>query len=571
MHIINVDRISINHAGRVIFRELSWAIGDRDKVGLVGANGAGKSSLFKAIAGVITPDAGSITKMRGVRLGYLPQEVTLTQGRTVLQEASILPPELERIERELTNVEDELGKPEVYGDSEVLARTLTKQERLLDEFEKRGGTQHGNRVRSVLAQLGFAGDDLNLLSDGLSGGQKKLLALARLAVEAPDVLLLDEPDNHLDLNAKAALEEFINDYEGAVILISHDRYLLDGVATTIAELADGKLTLYKGNYTAYTTELELRRLRQQQMYVAQQKEIQRIQEAIKRFEQWASIVVNERHIKQARSRRKMLERMEANGEIIEKVKERRTMDLRLEGWRGSTKVIEITDLAMAFGDNLIFTDLNLLIQHGERVGLIGGNGAGKSVLFRLILGEHEPLDGIIKVGPSVRIGYYAQEHQTLSKWLERTPIDLIRDLTPIGEGEAVALLGRYLFSYEQTRQPIHTLSGGERSRLQLASLILKQPNLLLLDEPTNNLDLPSVEVLERTLDDFEGSIFVISHDRYFLDQVVDRVIELENGAARGFEGGYTDYLEAKKNPKRAAKLVSNGATTNRRPRGSLAR
>jgi ATP-binding cassette subfamily F protein 3 len=378
----------------------------------------------------------------------------------------------------------------------------------------------------------------------LSGGQQKLLVLARLAVEAPDVLLLDEPDNHLDLAGKQRLETFLRGYNGAVVIVSHDRYLLDEVVTQIAELAEGKLTPYIGNYSAYTTERELRRLRQQQQYVAQQKEITRIEEMIKRFEHWASIVVDERHIRQARSRRKMLDRMEANGEIIERVTEQRLMEFQINGGRGSTKALEINRLSMAFDDDWLMLDLNLLVRHGERVGLIGPNGAGKSVLFRLILGELDPLDGDIVIGPSTRVGYYAQQHQTLAPWWDRTPQDLIRDIAPKSEGNAIAFLLKMLFTYEQTRQPIKTMSGGERSRLQLACLMLSQPNLLLLDEPTNNLDIPSMEVLERALDDFEGSILVISHDRYFLDQVVDRVVELDNGMLHHFEGGYTDYLLA---------------------------
>jgi ATP-binding cassette subfamily F protein 3 len=328
------------------------------------------------------------------------------------------------------------------------------------------------------------------------------------------------------------------------VIVSHDRYLLDEIATQIAELADGKLTLYKGNYSAYTTERELQRLRQQQRYVAQQKEIARIEATIKRFERWASIVVNERHIRQARSRRKMLDRMEANGEIVERVVERHQMDLQLNGWRGSTNALEVKRLSMAFGDDLLFADVSFLLRHGERVGLIGPNGAGKSVLFRLILRELEQLDGLIKLGPSIRVGYYAQEHQTLAAWLHRTPIERIRDLAPMSEGDAVAFLGKFLFGYQQTRQPIGTLSGGEQSRLQLACLMLGQPNLLLLDEPTNNLDIPSAEALERALDDFEGAVLVISHDRYFLDQVVDQVIELDGGALHSYQGGYTDYLAA---------------------------
>jgi ATP-binding cassette, subfamily F, member 3 len=246
--------------------------------------------------------------------------------------------------------------------------------------------------------------------------------------------------------------------------------------------------------------------------------------------------------------------MEANGEIIEKVVERRQMDLQLNGWRGSTKTLEIKNLAMAFGDDLLFTDVNFLLRHGERVGLVGPNGAGKSVLFRLILNELEPMDGIIKIGPSIRIGYYSQEHQTLAAWRDRTLIERIRDLVPITEGAAVTFLGKFLFSYEQTTQPIGTLSGGERSRLQLACLMLGQPNLLLFDEPTNNLDIPSVEALEKALEDFDGAMLTISHDRYFLDQAVDKIIELDNGTLTSFDGGYTDYLEAK----RSAERVQSG-------------
>jgi ATP-binding cassette subfamily F protein 3 len=254
--------------------------------------------------------------------------------------------------------------------------------------------------------------------------------------------------------------------------------------------------------------------------------------------------VNERHIKQARSRRRMLDRMEERGEIVEKVRERKRMSLAIEGFRGSDRALELRSLAMGFGNDLLFAGLDLLVRDGERVGLIGPNGAGKSVLFRLILGELEPLEGTVKIGPSTRLGYYAQEHETLDAWRERSPLERVRDVSPMTEGAAVSLLLRFLFGYEQVRQPISTLSGGERSRLQLAVLMLEKPNLLLLDEPTNNLDIVSSEVLEGALDEFEGSILVISHDRYLLDRVVDRVVELRDGDLVGHPGGYTDFLEA---------------------------
>lgn len=544
MHIINIDHLAINHAGREIFCDLSWAISDRERTGLVGPNGAGKSSLMKALAGVYQPDGGTINALRGVRVGYLPQEVELKAGRTLWEESRTPPPELAAVEAELTRIGNSLGDSAVYGDEAKLTRVLARQEAALAEFEKLGGLRHEARVKELLMRLGFTKSDYSLATESLSGGQKKLARLVQLAIEQPDVLLLDEPDNHLDLEAKRHLEGFIRDYEGAVIIVSHDRYLLDEVATQIAELDNGQLTLYPGNYSQYATEVELRRLRQQQMYVAQQKKITQIEANIKEWLEKAKADLNERYARQAHSRQKMLDRMEANGEVIERVVDRKKMDLQIEGSRGSNRALELANLAMGFGDDLLFLDLNMQLWHGERVGLIGPNGAGKSVLFKLILGEMEPLDGQIKVGPSNKIGYYSQEHQTLTNFLHRSPLELVRDVKPMHEGEAVAFLLKFLFKYDQLRLPISGFSGGERSRLQLACLMLQKPNLLLLDEPTNNLDIYAVEVLESALEDFEGAILTISHDRYFLDRVVDRVVELNDGSLRGYPGGYTDYLKA---------------------------
>lgn len=542
MYVIQVDNLTINHAGREIFRELSWAVDDRDRVGLVGPSGAGKSTLIKTVLGQVDIDAGSARPAKGVRLGYLPQDIDLTPGRTLIEEAMQKPPELLRLEAALTAVEDRLGDPAVYGDERKLTNALDKQARLLDEYEEAGGPRFESKVRELLHHFGFTPDDHSLPAETLSGGQKKLVMLVRLAAEEPEVLLLDEPDNHIDVAAKRRLEKFIRGYPGAVVIVSHDRYLLDEVATQIAELEDGKLTQYVGNYSAYTTERELRRLRQQQLYTAQQKEIAGIEAAIARFELWAQMTEDVRHIRKARHRRKMLDRMEENGEIIEKVNERKQMNLQLNGWRGSKKALEITGLAMGFDDDLLFMGADMLIQHGERVGLVGPNGVGKSVMFKVILGELEALEGAVKIGPSTKVGYYAQEHQTLDNWLDRTPLELVRDVRPSSEDVGVTTLLKFLFSYDQVRQPIRTMSGGERSRLQLATLMLRDPNLLLLDEPTNNLDIPSMEALEAALDEFEGAVLIISHDRYFLDQVVDRVVEMEPDGLTSYIGGYTDYL-----------------------------
>jgi len=544
MRILQVSNITVSFADRTIYRGLTWQIGDRDRVALVGPNGAGKSTLFRVLLGEVEPDRGQVIRQGGIRIGYLPQDVDLPPGRNLIETAMTKPPELDAVEKSLAENEAQLADPVVYNDAAKLALTLERHDALLVEYERMNGGRHASHVRELLAMLGFAAADYDRPNDTLSGGQKKMVALVQLAVSAPDLLLLDEPDNHLDVAGKNQLERFILNYRGSVVIISHDRYLLDEVASQTVELEGGKLTVYHGNYSYYVNERQLRRLRQQQQYVTQQKEIARIEAMIERFERWAKQVLSRKHMLAARQRRRMLEKMDERGEIIEKVVDQRLMDFRIDGWRGSKKVLELKEVSMGFDDDPLFIDASMLLRHGERVGLIGPNGAGKTVLLKLVLGELQPVAGDIVVGPSVRVGFYSQEHQTLAGWLERTPLDLIRNMQNSSESNAVNFLLRMAFSYEQTRQPIRTLSGGERSRLQLARVMLRQPNLLLLDEPTNNLDIPSVEVLESALDEFNGTVLIVSHDRYFLDQTVDRVVELRAGELTEYIGGYTEYLVA---------------------------
>lgn len=543
MLILRLDNVTFSHPGGLMLENLSWAVPDTAKVGLVGPNGAGKSTVLKLLAGHLAPENGFVVGAKGGAVGYLPQEVSLDPAKTILAEALTASPKLAAIEAELQQVETSLSDPAVYRDEATLARTLDRQGRLLTAYEEAGGLSYENTVKATLRRLGFSESDFTLPTNVLSGGQKKLLALAKLAVNRPAVLLLDEPDNHLDLAGKVYLEKFIRTYPGAVIIVSHDRYLLDEVAESIVELVGGKFDFYPGNYSAYVTEKELRRLRQAQLYAAQQKEIARLEAAIARFELWASLVVDERHIKQARNKRRQIERMDK----VDQPLEQKSLDLRrLNGWRGSDKVLEIVDLVKAFDDNLVLAGVRLQLWHGERVGLIGPNGAGKSVLFRCITGEEAPTAGVIKIGPSVKMGVYTQEHQSLV--YEKNLVEMVRQVKAMYEDEAVAFLGKFLFPYQQAKnQTVGSLSGGERSRLQIALLMLQQPNFLLLDEPTNNLDIQAAEALEQALDEFNGTVLVISHDRYFLDKVVDRVVELDpnQGALVEYLGGYTDYLAAR--------------------------
>lgn len=570
MHILQAHHLTVNHAGREIFRDLSWAISERERIGLVGPNGAGKSSLIRVLAGVDESVAGSVITPRGTSIGYLAQEVALPD--TTLFEAACVPsPELADAWAALEAVEARLGDPDVYNDAAALSAALDDQQLALLRCERLDADRQVNKVKELLVKLGLTPDQWDTPTRALSGGQIKLTALARLAAWSPDILLLDEPDNHLDLQAKAALEAFLRDYRGAVVLISHDRYLLDAVCSHIAELEAGRLTVFTGGYSTYTVERELRRLRQSQVYAVQQREIARVEAMIKDWEEKAKADLSERHARQAASRRKLLERMRTSGELVDAVTERRIMDVGgrhglIAGGRGSTKALELIDVTMGFGADLLFAGVNLLITHGERVGLIGRNGAGKSVLFKLILGEHAPIDGVIKVGNSTRIGYYAQRHETLSAWRGRTPVDLVQYYQPMSEGAAVNKLLAFAFTYEQTRQPIGSFSGGEHSRLQLLALVLQQPNLLLLDEPTNNLDIQSCEALENALDEFDGAILTISHDRYFLDRLVDRIVELEDGDLTAYIGGYGDYGRQK--AERARRMAEQSARATRGVRGA---
>jgi len=536
---IQLSNVTLVLGARRIFEGLNWEIQRGQKIGLIGLNGAGKSSLFKLITGEYAPElGGSVTRARSISIGLLPQQPEPDLTRSAFEAALAGNPRVAEVHAELEQVEASLGDPAVYGDDDRLAQALDRQHRLLEEYNSHGGDSYPGRVRELLLGLGLAEGELTKPLSVLSGGQKKLVGLARLLLVQPDVLLLDEPDNHLDLPGKIYLERLIREYHGTVVIISHDRYLLDACITHTAELEDGRLVVFHGDYSAYVAGKETRLARQEELFRAQQHEVTRLQAAIKRYAIWGKVYDNEDFARKARSMQKRLDRMDR---IEKPVTDRRRMDLReLNGWRGSNKVLELAGVSKSFGSRQIFRELNHTIWHGERVGLIGPNGAGKSVLLRMILGEEHPDRGEIKIGPSVTTGHYAQEHETLD--FNQTVLNAVRYAGQMSESRATAFLLRYLFTYKQLTQSIGELSGGERSRLQLALLVLSGANFLLLDEPTNNLDITSAEVLEQALDDFVGTVLVISHDRYFLDRTVQRILAIEDGRLCEYRGGYSDYL-----------------------------
>ena len=541
---IQLSNITLVLGAKRIFENLNWEIQHGQRIGLIGANGAGKSSLFKLIEGEHAPElGGSITRARLVTTGYLPQHPQLDPTLTALDAAMQGNPRVGEVHAELERVEASLGDPEVYSNEKKLERALERQHQLIEEYHALGGDSYPERVKGILLGLGLAQNELTKPLSVLSGGQKKLVGLARLLLLNPDILLLDEPDNHLDLPGKMYLEKLIREYDGTVVIISHDRYLLDAAVTHIAELEDGKMTVFEGDYTSYMADKEMRLARQEEMFRAQQVTIKRLEAAIKRLAIWGKVYDNEDLARKSKTMQKRLDKMD---KVEKPVTERRRMEMQLNGWRGSNKVLELADISKSFGEKRVFANVNETIWHGERVGLIGANGAGKSVLLRMILGKEMPDMGEIKIGPSVSVGHYAQEHETLD--FNQTVLDAVRYAGEMSESRATAFLLRYLFTYKQVSQKIGELSGGERSRLQLALVVLSGANFLLLDEPTNNLDIASAEVLEQALEDFEGTVLVISHDRYFLDQTMQRLLVIENGQLAGYAGGYSDYLAAR-NPK----------------------
>jgi ATP-binding cassette subfamily F protein 3 len=534
MSLLQARGIAKSFGSRLILDGLDFDVEPGVRMGIIGPNGGGKSTLLRILTGAETADSGEITSRRGLVLAFLPQQLEGDE-RNALRTLRAARPDLDELEADLARVEAQLA--EQGSDMAKLTRLLRRQEEIIERWTAAGGPGFEGRARALLADVGLDDDDLDKPTRVLSGGQRKLVGLAACLLRDPDVLLLDEPEAHLDVEAREHMEQLMRSFDGAVVAVSHDRYLLDETVSQIAELANGRIRMWPGNYSAYTVARELELQRQQQMYVTQQKEIARLEEAIRRFKDWASRVVDERHIKQARNKQRQIDRME---KVDRPVLERRkiALDLRPHA-RGGERVVELSAVGIELGGNPILVDVDLTVLRGERVGVVGENGAGKSVLLRLLAAELEPDEGERKAGPSIRFGRLAQDRRPDDP--KATPLQLVRHAAPISEGEAVSRLMKFLFSYEQVRRPLDSLSGGEWTRLQLLLLMLQGANCLLLDEPTNHLDIESVEMLESALEGFEGTAIFVSHDRYFLDRIADRIVEVSGGGLRSYEGGWSSW------------------------------
>ena len=540
MLLVNFSKASKDYGGNPVFNEVDLEIIEGERIGLVGENGSGKSTLFKLMAGLDTPNSGVISRRRNLTIGYLAQEVDpRLDNKTIYQAVSETSTELVELPEMLRELEAQMADPDIASDPDEMGRVLEEYGKAQERFEALGGYTIGHRVETVLNGLGFDPSEHTQLVGRLSGGEKKLVNLARILIEMPDLVLLDEPDNHLDLNAKAWLEQYIQGYPGTVLIISHDRHLLDRAVKKIFELEDGAISEYAGNYSFYFEERRQRLLKQQEMYSLQQAEIKRLEASMRQLKSWSKM--NSKFAGRAEYMAKRVEK--AREEAVNRpVLDRDKIKVDLDADRSGKKVLEIKRLSKSFGERVLFEPFDFTLLYGERVGIVGANGSGKTTLLRTMMDLIPATTGTVKIGASVVLGYYAQEQETLP--FESTPLDFVRRLKKMTEPQAISFLRGLLFSYEDLRTPIRQLSGGEKSRLQMARLMLTEANFLLLDEPTNNLDIVSTEVLEAALQEFEGTVLTVSHDRYFLDKIVNKIIAIGNdGCVRVYPGNFSYYFE----------------------------
>ncbi len=545
MSIVVAENLAKYYGAQDVFSEISFQIGHGDKIALVGVNGVGKTTLLRIVAALETPTSGRVSTAKGLRIGYLSQRADLQSERTLYEEMDQVFVDLHKQQQRLHQLEREMANPDQRE------KALARYGELLQQFELAGGYQYPQRIKRVLTGLNFGEADFDQSLGLLSGGQRTRAQLAKLLLQDPDLLLLDEPTNHLDLQGTQWLEEYLNQWDGSLMVVAHDRYFLDRVANRVWEMGFGTLEQYSGNYSHYVEQrAERTRLRQAQ-YQAQQEHIARTEEFVRRYKAG-------QRSREAKGREKRLKRLEQ----LEGPKQHKTIRFKLASKaRGGNNVLTSSDLQVGYEQPLI-TFPDLLLLRGERAALLGPNGCGKTTFLKTIVGEVPPLVGQAKVGINVQVAYFAQGHEGLKE--ENTVLDEILDVKDLTLEQARGFLGRFLFSGDDVFKSIAQLSGGERGRVALAILALQGANFLLLDEPTNHLDIPSQELLEQVLRDFEGAILFVSHDRFFIDALATQVWVVEDGQLRVYEGNYSAYQEQVEEEKAEAKR-SLAAEGQRRP------
>ena len=532
---IQLAALSKAFGDRVLLDSVSWQIDDRERVGLSGPNGAGKTTLLKILAGEDEPDAGSVVKPSGLAIGYLPQDGLNHSGRTLKDEAGLAFESLLEMRKEIRTLEDRLAHDS--GQESDHVQMLIRYSELQDNFRRLEGYSIDLKITTVLRGLGFSADDLDRPTETFSGGWQMRIALAKLLLRRPGLLLLDEPTNHLDLDARNWLEEYLVDYPHAVILVSHDRFFLDAVVTRITEIGLRKLTDYTGNYSDYLQEREARMERLRQQKRDQDDEVARMKAFIDRFRYQATKAA------QVQSRIKMLDKVVP----IEIPPERKRVHFSFPACAKSGRtVLDLRDISKAYGPIRVFDRVSLHIERGDRIALIGPNGAGKSTMMRMLSGVEAPDSGTRTEGHQIVTQYFAQD--------EATRLDPTLTVYQTLAGDAPLhmvphirnILGGFLFSGDDVEKPVRVLSGGERTRLAVARMLLRPSNTLLLDEPTNHLDLDSKDVLLEALEDFGGTLIFVSHDRYFVDKLATKVVDIGHGQALLYPGNYEEFLWSRK-------------------------
>ncbi|WP_204419688.1 ABC-F family ATP-binding cassette domain-containing protein [Bacillus tianshenii] len=551
MIILQINQLTKYFGADLILSNIKLEVQSKDRIALVGRNGAGKSTLLKIISNQLSYDSGDIIKPKDVSIGYLAQDTGLETERSIWDEMLTVFSGLKEMESQMRTLEAKMGDPAYFEDGPLYARILKEYDEIQESFKQKGGFQYEADIRSVLHGLRFSEFDYQTQIETLSGGQRTRLALAKLLLTKPDLLILDEPTNHLDIDTLSWLEGYLQGYPGALLIVSHDRYFLDKVVTTVYEISRKQSAKFVGNYSAYLAQKAEQYERDIKMFEKQQDEIAKLQDFVQRNLARASTT------KRAQSRRKQLDKMQ----VMDRPKgDEKSASIMFDIDRQSgNDVLKAKDLAVSYDRTPIFQHVDLSLSRGDSVALVGPNGIGKSTLLKTLVKQLDPLEGSFSFGANVSVSYYDQQQADLTS--NKTVLAELWDEYPSKmEKEIRTVLGNFLFSGDDVLKPVSTLSGGEKARLALSKMMLQRSNVLILDEPTNHLDLDSKEILENALIDYPGTILFVSHDRYFINRLATKVYELSRVGATEYLGDYDYYIEKKEEAMELARLESEASS-----------
>lgn len=546
MILLNGSNIKKMFLDETLFEGVSFNVDSSDKIGFVGANGTGKTTLFKIIVDETDYDSGEIFKNKTAKIGYLEQYSCSSGDKTIMEEMLTAFEEVTAIEEELEDIRFDIENKN--GDIDAL---VSRQTSLQEQFLELDGAYYKSKIKSALTGLGFLEEELGLKVSKLSGGQKTRVALAKILLSDANLLLLDEPTNHLDIDSVEWLEDFLKSYKGAFIVISHDRYFLDKVTNKTFELENNRLKSYNGNYSFYLAQKEIDKKTEERSYENTMSEIKRLEGIVEQQRRWN----REKNIKTAESKQKVIDRLKKD--LTAPAKSREEMYFKFRACAGGGQDVLTTEgLSMAFGGKGLFKNADMLIKKGEKVFLLGPNGCGKTTLLKIILGMYEPTGGSSKIGANIHIGYYDQVQENLS--MDKTIIEEVYDAYPnLTQTEIRNALAVFLFRGEEVFKEINKLSGGERARVELVKLMLKRVNFLIMDEPTNHLDIESREALEAALEGYDGTMLMVSHDRYFINKLADRILYLTEDGFVSYSGNYDDFLAGRETAVTAEKKTAD--------------